>query len=193
MMVEDQNVTILRTERLVLRAPNKGDIPNWFLRATDQESARLAGDRIPDDIAEGAEWLARSQARAMAGERLQWCIDFPDVALSIGTVSLSLRKPELSFVLGRPFWGKGLATEAARASLNQAFGSLALEDVRADVVSCNGPSLRVLAKLGFRKKGTFVDETDGELCETHVVTKNQFPDRVESAVAHDQKRPTESE
>jgi ribosomal-protein-alanine N-acetyltransferase len=165
---------ILRTERLVLRAPDEADIPAWYMRATDREAASLAGDSIPESIDAGADWLARSRHRAKSGNRLQWSVDCPAIAKSVGTVSLSIKDRELSFVFGRAYWGQGLASEAAHEVLRYAFGPLDLPNVKAEVAARNLPSLRVLVKLGFEKTGEFVDEADDELCEAHLVMASRF-------------------
>ena len=70
MIPEEHIIPTLRTERLVLRAPNEDDIPARFARATDRESAYLAGDPIPASVAEGEAWLARTRAQAATGQRL---------------------------------------------------------------------------------------------------------------------------
>ncbi len=48
------------------------------------------------------------------------------------------------------YWGMGLATEAARAVLEQAFARTALEDVKALIHPANRGSMRVAGKLGFQ-------------------------------------------
>lgn len=163
-----RRVPLLRTDRLVLRPPEKRDIPAWFARATDREAASLAGDPVPDSIAAGEDWLARSRRHAAAGSRLQWSIDYPGVADGIGTVSLSVSAPAIGFVVGRAHWGRGLATEAAREVLSYGVRALGLREVSAEAVSRNSASLRVLAKLGFCHRRTFVDEVDAEQCEQYV-------------------------
>ncbi|MGL4438701.1 MAG: GNAT family N-acetyltransferase [Bosea sp. (in: a-proteobacteria)] len=155
----------IQTERLILRAPAERDIPAWFARATDREAASLAGDPVPDDVSAGQEWLARSRRQVELGTRFQWSIDRTAVEESIGTISLSISEPALSFVLSRAHWGHGLATEAARELLRYGFDTFEFPEVVAEVASRNAASLRVLAKLGFRSAGRFTDEADGELCE----------------------------
>jgi ribosomal-protein-alanine N-acetyltransferase len=169
MNAAERQLPFLRTERLVLRAPNEEDIPAWFARATDSEAASLAGDPVPDHIAAGDEWLARSRHQTATGSRLQWSIDRPGVTNSIGTVSLSIPTPAIGFVLGRAHWGQGLATEAAQEVLRHAFNSLGLPEVSAEAASRNKASLRVIAKLGFRHVGTFTDDLDGEMCEQFIL------------------------
>jgi RimJ/RimL family protein N-acetyltransferase len=67
---------------------------------------------------------------------------------------------QLLYLLGSPWWGRGLATEAARAVLVIAFDHLRLPEVLATVKRTNVPSQRVLDKLGFARGEEF--EHDGE-------------------------------
>lgn len=154
----------LSTSRLILRAPEERDIPAWFERATDREAAALAGDPVPASIAEGKAWLARSQQRARAGERLQWVIDWPGHRESVGAVALSLKEPEISFVVGRAFWGQGITGEAARCVLAYGFDHLGLPEIGAELVADNLASKRLLDACGFRLVEQFIDDSDGAHC-----------------------------
>jgi [ribosomal protein S5]-alanine N-acetyltransferase len=60
---------------------------------------------------------------------------------------------ELGYTLAHAAWGRGYATEAARAVLQWAFSGLRLERVVAVVDPANEASLRVLDKLGMRRLG----------------------------------------
>jgi RimJ/RimL family protein N-acetyltransferase len=57
---------------------------------------------------------------------------------------------DLGFRLAQPYWGKGLATEAASAWVHAAFNDLSLDRLTALVHPENAASIRVLAKLRFR-------------------------------------------
>lgn len=57
---------------------------------------------------------------------------------------------ELGFRLARPWWGKGLATEAARGWVRMAFEDFGLSRLTAFAHPENRASLRVLEKVGFR-------------------------------------------
>lgn len=164
----------LTTPRLVLRAPSERDIPAWFARATDVESASLAGDPVPVDISAGERWFARSRQRLADGKAIQWSIDQAGVSDAIGTITLSFgaadaKAAALGIVLARAHWGHGLGSEAAREVLRYAFENLALEQVTAEAAARNFASLRVLAKLGFKLIESFIDESDGECCERFVL------------------------
>jgi ribosomal-protein-alanine N-acetyltransferase len=50
-------------DSVTLRELTEDDIPSWYERATDAESAWLAGDPIPGSIEMGAQWLERNRER----------------------------------------------------------------------------------------------------------------------------------
>jgi ribosomal-protein-alanine N-acetyltransferase len=169
----------LVTPRLLLRSPGEQDIPAWFARATDIESASLAGDPVPNDISSGKQWVARSRQRLTDGQAIQWSIDRTGISDSIGTITLSFNAADakaaaLGFVLARAHWGLGLGSEAAREVLRYGFETLALEQVEAEAVARNSASLRILAKLGFKHIGSFIDEADGEPCERFMLVGGKW-------------------
>ena len=55
---------------------------------------------------------------------------------------------EVAYLLGKPFWGRGLATEAARASLRYGFEDLGIGTIVGIVHPDNLASRRVLEKAG---------------------------------------------
>jgi ribosomal-protein-alanine N-acetyltransferase len=60
-----------------------------------------------------------------------------------------LNETEVGYLLDKPFWGKGFATEAARASLQFGFERCALDHIIALVHLDNLASRRVIQKCGF--------------------------------------------
>lgn len=62
---------------------------------------------------------------------------------------------ELGCRLYPAFWGRGLATEGARALIESAFGRLHLDRVVATTMADNVGSWRMLEKCGMRRVGTF--------------------------------------
>ncbi|MCT3921877.1 GNAT family N-acetyltransferase [Elizabethkingia anophelis] len=69
-------------------------------------------------------------------------------------------------------WGKGYATETARAALNYAFNEIKTDVVYAMAVTENTGSNRVLQKLGFEELGTFLDDSD--LCYWYRLKKENY-------------------
>jgi [ribosomal protein S5]-alanine N-acetyltransferase len=133
---------------------SEDDIPSWFERARDRESADLAGDPVPSSIDEGAAWLQRHRARFRSKLELRWAIVPKDGAVSVGTVGLVFEpgvaaSAELGIVVARSCWGRGIGTTAARMVVGYAFAELGLTEVRAVVVQRNHASVRLLEKCGF--------------------------------------------
>jgi len=62
---------------------------------------------------------------------------------------------ELGYRLYPPFWGRGLATEGARALIGSAFEHLPCDRVVATTMADNAGSWRVLEKCGMRRVRTF--------------------------------------
>jgi [ribosomal protein S5]-alanine N-acetyltransferase len=135
----------LRLERL---APEHAEA----LRAiwSDPEVARFLISR-PRSPAELDALFARNleAARKLDG----WAVREQASGAVIGRVGFfgfgERERPELAFLLARDAWGRGLATEAARAALGEGFGALAFPEVVALVRPGNAGAIRVLAKLGF--------------------------------------------
>jgi RimJ/RimL family protein N-acetyltransferase len=58
---------------------------------------------------------------------------------------------EIGWRLARSYWGQGIATEAARAALDYAFGTLRLDEVVSFTSTTNLRSQRVMQKLGMHQ------------------------------------------
>ncbi|MBX3441448.1 MAG: GNAT family N-acetyltransferase [Planctomyces sp.] len=58
---------------------------------------------------------------------------------------------QLAYYLARPYWGRGLASEAADAFVAYGFNVLGLQRIEAGTNVLNAASNRVLEKLGFRR------------------------------------------
>jgi ribosomal-protein-alanine N-acetyltransferase len=58
---------------------------------------------------------------------------------------------EIGWRLARPFWGRGLATEGARAVIAHAFGSLAMDGLVSFTTVANQRSRRVMEKAGLTR------------------------------------------
>ena len=74
-------------------------------------------------------------------------------AVALRDLDVEHRQAELSFWVGRPWWGYGYASEAGALALAAAFGELALNRVAAYHMVRNAASGSVLLKLGFRPEG----------------------------------------
>ncbi len=141
---------ILTTDRLTLRPQELDDAPALFAILGDREAMRfwsrpaIARLGIVDE-------LVREQQEAMAGGVCRYWTALED-GQAIGSIDLSLienASAELGFLLRRDRWGLGLATEATRAVIAQAFGALQLKRLAAAVQMGNFAARRVLEKCDF--------------------------------------------
>lgn len=90
----------------------------------------------------------------------------PGKGVSCGTA-------HFGYWLGEPFWGKGLATAAARSMADYALSVLPFERLEARVFEWNAPSMRVLEKTGFVREGVLKHSVtkDGWLIDSVVYAR----------------------
>lgn len=83
-----------------------------------------------------------------------WGVEWPATGELIGWIGLQnlpeTHEVEVGYLLAPAYWGRGLATEGARASLHYGFEVLRLAQVVAIVHRENAASQRVAHKLGMR-------------------------------------------
>jgi RimJ/RimL family protein N-acetyltransferase len=89
---------------------------------------------------------------------------------------------EVAYRLTRGAWGRGIATEAARALVAHALGPLGLSRVVAVTYPENRASQRVLDKLGFERRG--LREYKGVRATYHVLTAAAWASRPPDGSVH---------
>ena len=149
----DVRVPVLETARLKLRAPRCEDAKAIAALANELRVA-VNTARIPHPyrLADAEDFIAAANSRD--GEAS--FIVMRDGRL-IGGCGIDPREegPELGYWFGVPFWGRGYATEAARALLRHAFETLGCHRVLATCQPENPASWRVMEKLGMRREAHF--------------------------------------
>ncbi len=147
----------LRTERLLLRPYGEDDLDELAGVFTDPEVMRFVGSG-----ARTREQTAEVIVQANAHEREHgfsvWAVIEAATGRLLGECGLNLLdgtgpRVEVGYVLGRAFWGRGYATEAARESLRAGFVELCLPSIVAVADPRNFASLHVIDKLGMRYLG----------------------------------------
>lgn len=153
----DRNEVLIDTERLTVRSPTESDVnPLATLWSDLQVTTFLGGPRNFDEV----------RAALLAGLADPPPIDlWPVVAKSsgdenpgsiIGHCGLVPKEieghdeVELVYVLAADHWGRGLATEAARAIRDYAFHSLEIERLISLIDPANAASERVALKVGMQ-------------------------------------------
>ncbi|GED98039.1 GNAT family N-acetyltransferase [Gordonia crocea] len=160
---------IVDTPRLWLRPVLPDDAELFVALDADPLVMRFVSDGEPTSRAQIVDWtIPRARAEFAAHGTGIWTLIHKPTAEFAGWVALRRprhggrrRELELSYRLPRGMWGRGLATEAARAMVAAAFTAQPAERVFAGAAEENIASRRVLEKIGMRPasaRGGSVDE-----------------------------------
>lgn len=149
----------LSTARLLLRELEPGDLDAvhgwssdpevcrhvpWGPNTREQTRAYLEGVLRERDDPDRSHWQAAVVLRA-TGEVVGSC--------AVWVTSAEHRRGELGYAFARQHWGRGYASEAARALVALAFGPLGLERVEGTCRPDNPGSQRVLEAAGLVLEG----------------------------------------
>lgn len=151
----------LETDRLILRRVAVADAPAVEASCREWESVRYTAS-IPHPYPEGeaARFLASAERKWDEGSFFLLAAQSKADGRYVGQVGLTPDadapdSAELSYIVARPAWGRGLGTEMARAGLRFGFDTLGLSHIFARVFLENDASNRLARRLGmtFREIG----------------------------------------
>jgi RimJ/RimL family protein N-acetyltransferase len=140
----------------VVRSLRTDDAEELARLANDREIWRNLKDRFPFPYAveHANAFIAYCQSQTpesnfaiAVGDRLAGVIGFEH------RDDVWRRSVELGYWLGREYWNRGIAAEAARAMAAWAFAQWEIDRVWAGVFDWNAASARVLEKAGFTLEG----------------------------------------
>jgi ribosomal-protein-alanine N-acetyltransferase len=171
-------VPVLRAGRVLLRG--------WRAEDLDPFAALNADPRVMEHFPAP---LSRAQSEAFVCDRIVphfaehgyglWAVEVPGVAPFIGFVGLQASSFEAHFTpcveigwrLAAPYWGRGYATEAARAAIGFGFAEANLEEIVSFTVPANRRSIAVMERLGMTYAGEFQHPNlpPGNPLRTHVL------------------------
>jgi len=145
-------IPTLETDRLVLRPFADGDLDGFAVMYGDAEVMRHMGDGRP--LTRAATW--RTMALFVGHWELrgygQWALVEKATGRLVGRAGLWNPEGwpglEVGWLLDRRCWGRGFATEAARASLDYAFDVLGADRVISVIAPANVRSIRVAERIG---------------------------------------------
>lgn len=149
---------LIETERLALRALEPRDVDRIVEFAGDYEVAKMLAEvPFPYTRGDAKSFIVRAADQAASGSAIVCKIDRYGLIGVIGISEIQFlegaRVGTLGYWVGRPFWGRGYATEASRALVGHAFGDLGFSAIKSGHFKENGSSGRVLTKTGFRYAG----------------------------------------
>ena len=149
--------TIIETDRLLLRTWKKEDLAPFYQMNADSRvmqyfPATLSKNQS-DDLAQKIQVEHDKKPYGL------YAVEVPNISPFIGFIGLHYQNFEASFTpcieigwrLAFNYWGKGYATEGAKAVLAHAFSKLKLPEIVSFTAKINSPSIRVMEKIGMQK------------------------------------------
>jgi len=134
-----------------VRARNREWLLPW--EATMPPQGRALGEQIPTFGA----MVRRLRAEARAGQCLPWVIGVDGRLagqLTVGGISLgSARSAYIGYWIDQAFAGRGIMPTAVAMAVDYCFEVRLLHRIEINIRPENGPSRRVVAKLGLREEG----------------------------------------
>lgn len=161
---------ILETERLILRHLTLDDLDALFAIYSNAEVVRFIPDvsTTVEETKEEIEWFQHGHPKHP--ELGLWATVYKETGQLIGRCGLlpweinGRSEVEIAYLLDEPFWGQGLATEAAIAIRDYARSQLGLTRLVCLIEAENVASVRVAEKLGM----AFEQEGEDEIGPFHL-------------------------
>jgi RimJ/RimL family protein N-acetyltransferase len=142
----------LRTPRLLLREWRDDDA-EWF--------AEMSADPALTEflLPPSPDWVARARRHWDEDGFGQFVVELPGERPFIGVIGLDRLRwavpfapaIEVAWRLARPYWGRGYATEAARAALEDGLFRLGFAEIVAFTAVGNRRSRGVMERLGMKR------------------------------------------
>ena len=149
----------LETERLILRPFELSDSEFVHKYVSDYDVAKMTL-RIPHPYPEGLaeSWIREHCLNAEDETSHFFAIEHRESQIFTGVISIhkeaDYNSAEIGYWIGKPFWGKGYMTEAAKAVIEFGFETLKINRIYAGYFAFNPASRRVQEKAGMTYEGT---------------------------------------
>jgi ribosomal-protein-alanine N-acetyltransferase len=167
---------MIETPRLAFRRFEMSDLDLLIEQRSDPEVNRyLGGTRLqnPEALAKRIEFYIACHDKFGFGNSAMIWKETGEVIGSAGIQPLEdTGEIEVGYTLIKRFWGRGLATEAARAWLEFGFDKCGLDRIVAVAFVENSASQRVMEKLGMKYEKTELHY--GEECVFYAVSASEF-------------------
>ena len=151
----------METGRLLLRGWRDGDLEPYARMCADPEVMRFIGNGATLTREGSGEQISRFLRHWEERGFGLWALEEKESGAFVGFAGLAYRedwaeggrKTEVGWRLDRAFWGRGLATEAAEASVAYGLEHIGLERIISIIQPENTASRRVAEKAGLTLSG----------------------------------------
>ena len=131
----------METERILLRYWEESDAESLFKYASDPDVGPRAGWPAHKSVEESREII-----RTFFHNETTWAIETSNIPIGENDC-------EVGYWVGKPYWNKGICTEALRQMLDYCINEKHFENIWADHFTGNPASGRVMEKCGFVDTG----------------------------------------
>ncbi len=151
----------IETERLILRPFVMADADamyrNW---ASDPEVTKYLTWQTYKSPADADSILKNWTEAYVEPDFYQWAIELKELGEPIGSISVVnhddlVDMAEIGFCIGKPWWGRGIMTEALAAVRDFLFDEVGMQRIEAGHDPNNPASGAVQRKCGLKYEGTF--------------------------------------
>jgi RimJ/RimL family protein N-acetyltransferase len=148
--MDTENSAAIETERLRLRMLCDDDLDNLATLFADPDVMRYVGDGKPVDRTGAERALASIVAHWQRHRFGRWAVEdkVSREFLGFGGLRSLFGTPEVVYHFAKRNWGKGFATEMARASLQYGFDVHSFARIVAIAKPLNAASIHVMEKIG---------------------------------------------
>ncbi len=155
---------ILETPRLILRHQVLEDLDDLYALYCDPDVTRYIPDapRNYEEARLELEWHMHGHPKHP--ELGLWATILKETDAFIGRCGLlpwtidGQYEVEVAYLIGKPYWGRGLGTEAAQAILDYGFNTLGLSRLICRIEKDNLASVKTAEKIGMRFEKESRDE-----------------------------------
>lgn len=153
---------VLETERLIIRHLRPDDLEAFSEICADPEIMRYVGDGNPIDREQTRKWIEKSGENYSKHGFGCMAVEAKENGRLIGYCGLVNPTPEgeaeIIYAFKQDYWGRGLASEAARAMIDFGVGPCALKRIVATIAPENVSSIRIVEKWGMSLQEERLDE-----------------------------------
>ncbi|MGM7684752.1 GNAT family N-acetyltransferase [Cytobacillus sp. Hm23] len=152
------NLPTLETERLILRKITLDDVEHIYSYGSNEEVAKYVTWDAHKSLSDTKAFVDFALCQYENKNVAPWGIEYKEDGKLIGTADFILWQPnhnraEIGYVLSPAYWGKGIATEAAKEIITFGFNHMDLVRIQARCFIDNIGSERVMQKLGMTFEG----------------------------------------
>lgn len=143
---------ILETERLIIREHVLSDAPFFFTLNSNYNVVKYTGDSSFKTIEEAEKIVQYVMNQYKENGYGRWLVGEKETGNPIGWCGLKFhidtKETDLGYRLLESAWGKGYATESAKACIDYGFNHFNLNRIIGDAMKENTASINVFKKLG---------------------------------------------